>query len=137
MPVTLPLTIDTKYSGLPVHLSLEKRVNLLSAGSGKGKTLIIKALTDWFPKHGFMVFKLDCNSVSDYDLNAILEVCGVADVILIDNIGLFPYRELIPALSKLNILVVAAGSYVSGVHFEDYIQVRFTLRGYCRDSSSR
>ena len=76
-----------------------------------------------------MIFKLDCNSVSDYDLNAVLEVCRVADVILIDNIGLFPYRELIPALSKLNILVVAAGSYVSGVRFEDYIQVQFTYKG--------
>ena len=130
MSVTLPLTIDTKYSGLPIHLSLEKRVNLLSVGSGGGKTFILDILESWFKENGFSVYKLDYHTADVCeDLTSILALCKASDVVLLDNLRLLPYRELIPALSKQSSLVIAAGNYVSGVRFEDYICVTFTSRG--------
>lgn len=107
------LCIDILFSGTHMIAEFQNKINLLVAGSGGGKTFLMKGIEEWCLQNNISCWRFN-GDTADISLDNIKCICRSHQVLLFDNASLYMTNELMDWLKKTNKYVIISAHKTSG-----------------------
>lgn len=122
----LPFTVKTTYGTLPVFGVLKHKLCYFGNDSGSGKTFLFNILESYCDANNISVAVIDYRRRND-SVESILASCSDKELVLLDNVELYPVSKVIEKLLPSNTVILVSHHEVLPIQSSGYkYKVMFT-----------